>query len=263
MVRDKLGRFVKGYPSLRKGKRHTEETRKKLSEIQKGQRHSPSTEFKKGQKPWNKGMKWWTEEFRKNQIESKKGIHSSPRTEFRKGDPRLIGNKINLGRKHTEEWKKRNSEMLKVRWKNKEFRKGLINSIIIGQKRANFPERVREKMRILWQNPDYRGKRVEAIIKGLLKRPTSLEQKFIEIIQKYNLPYRYVGNGSFLIGFKNPDFININGDKSCIEVANRFHHQGDWADKRREHFKKFGWDCAIIFEDEIGEESKIINNLWF
>jgi hypothetical protein len=61
---------------------------------------------------------------------------------------------------------------------------------------------------------------------------------------------------------KNPDFININGDKSCIEVANRFHHQGDWAVKRKEHFKKLGWDCAIFFEDEI-DENKIINDLWF
>jgi hypothetical protein len=94
------------------------------------------------------------------------------------------------------------------------------------------------------------------------KRQTSLERKFIKIIRKYDLPYKYVGNGSFLIGFKNPDFINTSGDKSCIEVANRFHHQGDWAINRREYFKKFGWNCAIIFEDEINE-NKIINDLWF
>jgi len=228
IIRDNLGRFVKGY-SIRKGEHHSEETKKKISEIQKGQHRSSSTEFKKGHRTWNKGIKWWTEEIRKKQIESKKGIHSSPETEFRKDDPRLIGNKINLGRKHTEEWKRRNGGMLKARWKNEEFRE----------------------------------KNVKAALKGLLKRPTSLEQKFIEIIQKYNLPYKYVGNGSFLIGFKNPDFININGDKSCIEVANRFHHQGNWAEKRKEHFKRHGWECAIIFEDDIKDESKIINDLWF
>lgn len=126
------------------------ETRRRISEVQKGQHHSPSTEFRKGLVPWNKGMKWWTEEIRRKQIESKKGTHSSIRTEFKKGDPRLIGNKINLGRKRTEEWKRRNSEMLKNRWKNEEFRE----------------------------------KNIKAALKGLMKRPTSLERKLIEIIQK-------------------------------------------------------------------------------
>ncbi len=212
--------------------------------------------------PWNKGIKWWTENIRRKQIESKKGTHSSVRTEFKKDDPRLIGNKINIGRKHTDEWKKRNGEMLKASWKNQEFRERVINAILTDHKRRNFAEIAREEMKKRWQNPEYREKITKKIIKGSLKRPTSLEQKFIDIIQKYNLPYKYVGNGSFLIGFKNPDFININGDESCVEVANRYHHQGDWAIKRREHFKKFGWNCAIIFEDEL-DESKIINDLWF
>jgi hypothetical protein len=263
VLRDEKGRFVKGCISLRKGKHISEENKRFLSKIQKGRHISPSTEFKKGMTPWNKGIKWWTKKMRIKQIESKKGIHSSPKTEFKKGDPRLIGNKTNIGRKHTEEWKRRNSERLKILWKNKNYKKRVGNAILIGQKKANFSERMRDKMKKHWQNPEYKEKVIRATLKGLLKRPTSLEQKFIEIIQKYNLPYKYVGNGSFLIGFKNPDFININGDKSCIEVANRFHHQGDWADKRREHFKKLGWDCAIIFEDEIKDESKFINDLWF
>jgi hypothetical protein len=51
-----------------KGKKRTEETRKKMSQVmmgrkppktafQKGMRPSPSTEFKKGFTPWNKGLK--------------------------------------------------------------------------------------------------------------------------------------------------------------------------------------------------------------
>jgi len=230
ILRDEKGRFVKDCYSTFKGKHHTEEIKRKLSEIQNGQHHSPSTEFKKGFKPWNKGIKWWTEEYRKNQIETRKGTHSSPKTEFKKDDPKLIGNKINLGRKHTEEWKIKNGEMLKLRWKNEEFRE----------------------------------KNIKAALNGLLKRPTSLEKKFIEIVRKHDLPYEYVGNGSFLIGFKNPDFINLNGQKICIEVANHFHHQGDWTYKRIEHFKKWGWDCIVIFEEELKDENKIldkINNL--
>lgn len=42
---------------------HSEETKKRLSDAQKGQRHSPKTEFKKGIKPWNTGKRL-TEEHR-------------------------------------------------------------------------------------------------------------------------------------------------------------------------------------------------------
>ena len=88
---------------------------------------------------------------------------------------------------------------------------------------------------------------IENVFKANWKRPTSLEKRFIKIIEKYNLPYRYTGNGSFLIGYKNPDFVNTNGDKICIEVANHFHHQGNWAEKRIEHFAKWGWKCLIFW----------------
>ena len=40
-----------------KGLPMKEEMKLKLSESQKGQHHSPKTEFKKGNTPWNKGLK--------------------------------------------------------------------------------------------------------------------------------------------------------------------------------------------------------------
>jgi len=104
---------------------------------------------------------------------------------------------------------------------------------------------------------EIREKQIRNSLLALKNRPTSLEKKSIEIIQKNNLPYRYVGDGSFLIGYKNPDFVNINGEKICIEVANRFHHQGNWKEKRIEYFSKWGWKCIVIFEDELEDK------LWF
>jgi len=31
-------------------------------------------------------------------------------------------------------------------------------------------------------------------------------------------------------------FININGEKICIEVGNTYHHKNDYEQKRKEHF---------------------------
>ena len=91
-------------------------------------------------------------------------------------------------------------------------------------------------------------------------RPTSLERQMIQLIEKHNLPYKYTGDGSFLIGWKNPDFININGEKKLIEVGNVYHHPNGYEKKRRAHFAKYGWESYIFIGDKLDEE-KIIKEL--
>lgn len=101
-------------------------------------------------------------------------------------------------------------------------------------------------------NKEIEEKRIRNALKALFEtRPTSLEKRFIEIIKKYTLPYKYTGDGSFLIGYKNPDFINVNGQKICIEVANKVpaHHPEDYEQKKTEHFAKYGWKCLVFFAD--------------
>ena len=95
---------------------------------------------------------------------------------------------------------------------------------------------------------------------GLLIRPTSLEKDMMALIQKHDLPYRYVGNGKFWIDGKNPDFVNVNGEKKLIEVGNVYHHQGGYIEKRREHFAKYGWKSFIFIQDELNE-NEIIQTL--
>ncbi len=56
------------------GKHHSEETKKKLSKIKKGQRCSPNTEFKKDSIPWNKGKKGiYSKEVLENWSKKRKG----------------------------------------------------------------------------------------------------------------------------------------------------------------------------------------------
>ena len=130
--------------------------------------------------------------------------------------------------------------------------------------------KTKEKMSIrykkLWQNKEYREKTLKAMIKGLIKRPTSLEQQMIDIIKKHNLPYRYTGNGSFLIGFKNPDFVNVNGEKKLIEVGNIYHHKlrfgsvENYINQRKEYYKSYGWKSYFFIKDDI-DENEIIKEL--
>ena len=58
-----------GHPAWNKGKITSEEQKKKISVTMKGKHNSPDTEFKKGQKAWNKG-KTHSEETRQKMKEA-------------------------------------------------------------------------------------------------------------------------------------------------------------------------------------------------
>ena len=87
--------------------RTREEAYKLESERTKGDRRSPITEFKKGQKPWNKDTKGV---MKVNKTSFKKGTHYSPDTEFKKGQLSW-----NEGIPCAEETKKKISNALKGR----------------------------------------------------------------------------------------------------------------------------------------------------
>jgi len=123
---------------------------------------------------------------------------------------------------------------------------------------------VREKMSIAGK-----GKKLTAehIRKALMRRtPTSLEMKFQSIIDKNNLPYKFAGDGSFMIGRKNPDFININGQKIAIEVYARYYKLRhaetvqEWKEERERVFREYGW-TAIFFDETQVNESNILRQL--
>lgn len=236
---------------LRKTFKHSEETKKKLSQRwqENYEERVRKAGFQRGHKI-NLGKHWkMSEEGRKRLSEVRKGKHYSPSTEFKKGMklPKSIIEKM----KSRIPWNK--GKILPIEHRRK---------ISLAKRGKHYPK-VGLAMKLQWQNPEYREKTIRAQLKGLFKRPTSLENKFIELCNEANLPYKYVGDGSFIIGFKNPDFINTNGKKICVEVANKVqvHHPNGWAEKRIEHFKKYGWECLIFWEDDFKDKNKIIKEL--
>ena len=117
-------------------------------------------------------------------------------------------------------------------------------------------------LQIAWN----KGKKIgpqsrETIKKRLARRPmSSLESKFESIIDKYNLPYKFVGNGKFFIGNINPDFVNVNGEKKAIEVYYRKHKElfrGNilsWQRNRQKVCKEYGWQLLFFDETQINEQ---------
>jgi len=101
---------------------------------------------------------------------------------------------------------------------------------------------------------------LKKMLQSMRQRPTSIEKRFQKIIDEYNLPYKYVGNGSFILGRKNPDFINTNNEKIAIEVYEPFFKEWSfgtvekWRKERSKLFKSFGWKIIYFEASEINKE---------
>jgi very-short-patch-repair endonuclease len=107
-----------------------------------------------------------------------------------------------------------------------------------------------------WKEKEYREKTTKAQLQGLFKRPTSYEKMISELCINNNLPFMYTGNGTFLVGNKNPDFINKK-EKIAIEVFNNYHKilvygsVKNYMIERTKYFSNYGYRVIFIREEEI------------
>ncbi len=256
--------FKKGH-TINLGRHCSKETRKKLSEANKGNI------------VWNKG-KHLSEKTKRKISEARKGKHHSEETKEKIGKANKGGNHPNYGRHLPIEIRRKISKALKG-IKCSEETKEKIRKSKIGTRASEITKRKlseahkglntwikgkhhteETKLKISEAN---KGRKLtkEHIKKCLTRRiPSSLEEKFQGIIDKYNLPYKYVGNGSFIIENCNPDFINTNNEKIAIEVYARYYKLRNnisiekWKKERAKVFREYGWEIIYFDETEVNEE---------
>jgi len=143
----------------------------------------------------------------------------------------------------------------KAFWEDTEYRVRMTEQI---QQAANTSEEKARRSRqskALWKDPEYREKVVRAAIAACHKTPNKLEVAMQALLDKV-LPgeYRFVGNGEFILGDKNPDFLNVNGQKKLIEVYGDYWHRNDDPQDRIDLFQEFGFDTLVIWEHEIKDD---------
>jgi hypothetical protein len=149
--------------------------------------------------------------------------------------------------KKTKEWS------MKVADKNREL--GVYDALSKRQTENNVAKRpeARKKLR---ENTSM--ERPEVVEKAFAKRlangyKSGHELGFIDKIEELNLPVRFVGDGSFWVKGKNPDF-KVEGEKKVIEVTqyNYLGRDEKWAAERAKHFEDNGFKCLILFYDRRG-----------
>lgn len=96
---------------------------------------------------------------------------------------------------------------------------------------------------------------------GFIRKPTKPEIALSNLVAKDNLPFKYVGEGEVWLGNHNPDFINTNGKKQVIELFGTYWHPVFDVAQRIEHYKQYGFDCLIIWEDELKKPEAVLKKV--
>jgi very-short-patch-repair endonuclease len=83
------------------------------------------------------------------------------------------------------------------------------------------------------------------------------QEVFLQILLEIILPteWIYVGNNQLNISGKNPDYVHKSGNK-LIEYYGRYWHRNDNPNERIKFFRERGYECLVIWEDELFKQGK-------
>jgi G:T-mismatch repair DNA endonuclease (very short patch repair protein) len=143
------------------------------------------------------------------------------------------------------------SRKVQLVWKSGEFRRWMVgeNAFWYGKR---FKEQHKAKLSKAaikrLSNKEYRKKWARA----LAQKPNKPE-KLLNSLLYHLFPgeYKYVGDFKFWVDGKNPDFVNVNGQKKLIELFGDYWHRNDDPKERINHFKQYGFDTLVIWESEL------------
>jgi hypothetical protein len=269
--RNEKGQFVKGY-SPNKGKKiprdQVERQRKSQSYWYKTHKDEANSLHKRQQEGRNKLYTKLKSEGTYDEYQKNKGLKIS---KSKKGKPLTESHKQALKDAH---------------FSKKPYGKEVFGRILATRKQLYDSGEIKPWNKSLTKETDDRIAKhpasqphsIEWNMKARLAleiRPTKPELQFQELCKKHNLPYKYVGDGTFWLGYppKNPDFINTTDKKQVVEIDGLYWHlikpridrnnlsltKQDIELEEQSHYQQYGFSCIIIWDDE--NESQILSKL--
>lgn len=141
---------------------------------------------------------------------------------------------------------------------NPDYYEDWINSMKEGW--ANKPDS-REAVRQFLLSRDDLEEFIESGWSALGTKPTSLEKKLIDIVEKYNFPFRYVGNGQKWIKtpsgrLRCPDFID-DKETMVILVDGEYWHDEELDKVETNDYIESNYSVMRIKESELSNERKV------
>lgn len=177
---------------------------------------------------------------------------------------------VHTGHRESEESGKKRSETLKAQYASgrvggmkgkhqtqeaiEKIREGNIGKVVTEGQRENY----RRAARLRWKDPEY----IKNVILASNLKPNKPERFLTELLQEF-FPneWKYVGDFQVWIVGKNPDFININGQKKIIEFFGSYWHKPEEEQQRTDHFARHGWKTLVIWERELDNMESVIDRV--
>ena len=154
----------------------------------------------------------------------------------------------------TEEHKKRNSESIRALWKDPKFRNKIIKAQKLGNSSPEVIKKKSQQSKDRWKNLEF----VKKMQLGLSLHPNKPETLLLNLLNElYPNEWKFTGDFSFMINGKNPDFVNCNGQKKCIELFGDYYHKGQNPQDRKDIFKEFGYGTLVIWEHELKNMNRV------
>ena len=127
-------------------------------------------------------------------------------------------------------------------------------------------------LRRAWRekSQEERDKHIQAIMLGMQAHPNKPELYLLELLDAiYPNEWKYVGNGQFILGGKNPDFVNVDGRKQIIELFGNYWHSKERTGRtekeevrhRQKVYSQYGYGTLVIWQSELKNQSKVLTKI--
>jgi len=179
----------------------------------------------------------------------------------RKGKQRTFSEQTLKKYENTYDRKKKNG------WKHPKWTKERRDrqKVTVDLKRKNgwnYPKEAVEKIKRTKakKTPEQRREWIRKSAVTPCIRPNYRERQLIELFEKNDLPYIYVGDQSVWINDKNPDFIH-NEKKKIIEFFGERWHEPEDEPIRIKVFSEVGYETLVIWGKELKDISKVLEKI--
>lgn len=244
--------------AAKKGKHLTEEAKKKVAIASRGRHHTDEAKAKISAS--NKG-RHFTKESRAKISASRKGYHpteeaiANQSAAHRTEESRAKISAAQRGKHYSEERKAKMSITTKALWQDPKFRARVVAGNKATKQSLEYRANASAIMKACWQNPEFS----EKMRKARNTKPNKAEVLLQNILDKhYPNEWKFVGDGQINLGGRWPDFINRNGKKEVIELFSNYWHPMFDVAKKKEHYRQYGFRVAIIWEDELKDEERLV-----
>jgi very-short-patch-repair endonuclease len=110
-----------------------------------------------------------------------------------------------------------------------------------------------------WAVPGYRDRWARSVLPARAMRPNKFETRLLAELDRI-VPgeFRYVGDGSLIVGGKCPDFVHRDLPL-LVEGFGDYWHRGENPQERIDYFTRFGYHTLVIWEHELVNPNRKID----